>query len=173
MPLDPKQQPPYYTPGTTETIQNKYTRLNAQFNEVLTSGTTETTMYEYNLPPNTLPTNGDGIHLLFCSQNTAGNGDSHLHRIYINNVVQFGVENLVSPNDTVIDLTLIRISTTQLKLLMQAYGSTATAGGKPTVNIQTVNSLDFTAIIPIKITADCAGAGVVQTYFQTIDKIII
>lgn len=169
MPLDPKQQPPYYTPGTAGTIDNKYTRINAQYAVITTSGTTETDLYTYTLPANALPTNGSGLTIKFVTQNTAGNGDDHRIRFYIDAVQQFTANSNISPDEIIWTITLIRISSTQLA--MQATTEIGSSGG--IYNIQTAGSLDFTDTIPIKFTGKCEIDGVIQTYFMTIDKIII
>ena len=168
MPLDPKQQPPYYTPGTPGTINNKYTRLNAQYTAVQTSGTTETDLYTYTLPANSLTTNGDGILITFCTQAPDSTVNNTL-RFYFNAVQQF--TDTIDTGEAIIThkLEILRISTTEVKITThQVYAS-----GTNFTQIQTVNSLDFTNTIPIKFTGQCPNPGQLQTYFMTIDKITL
>lgn len=170
MPLDPKQQPPYYTPGTTPTppTSGSYTELNTQFNAVQTSGTTETDLYLYTLPPNTLTQNNDRLLITF-NYLLSVSGANNILRFYIGGVNQFTHTTDADPTAVKIQIELIRTSSTTLRMAM-----TTINGGLAfyvTQQFQDANTLDFTNTIPIKFTGDCDNPGQIQTYSLTIDKI--
>ena len=160
MPLDPKQLPPYYTPGTQGTIDNKYTRLNTQYAPIATSGTSETDLYTYTIPANTLTQNGDTIQIKFTCIKT-GINDPLVIQFYINGTSQM-TKYFEIPWLTW-DVQIIRISTTQVQVVYQATPES----GQDSVEIQTTAGLDFTATIPIKFTAEAATGDSGQTYQQT------
>lgn len=61
MPLDPKQQPPYYRPGTT--TGTPFQTIHTQTTIQESSGTSQTTTAAYEIPANTLTQDGDIIIL--------------------------------------------------------------------------------------------------------------
>lgn len=168
MPLDPKQQPPYYTPGTQGLNTNKYTRINTQLTTVQTSGTTETDLYLYTIPANTLINDGDLLKITFVAvQNTPA--ESHEQRFYFNGTQQFNMDEELNTY-TIIEITILKKASTTA--LMQFQGYTIDIGkGQPYIQIDA--TIDFTIPIPIKFTGQCTGLAFIQTYYMTIDKITI
>lgn len=165
MPINPKQQPPYYTPGTTPTPTENYSRLNEQHAATQTSGTSETDLYLYTIPANTLTNNGDELTIKYAYL-ISTTGTSMLTLIYINGSAQHAFDVSGSaPKPFYITIQATRISSTQLQTIATLQQTSTTA-----VSIQTVSTLDFTTTIAFKITGTC-GTGVLQTYQLTIDKI--
>lgn len=167
MPIAPKQQPPYYTPEPIPTPPagtGDYTRLNVQYAAVTTSGTSETDLYLYTIPANTLTQNGDTIQIKFTCIKTGINAALVL-QFYIAGGSQMTKYHEI-PWITW-DVQIIRISTTQVQVVYQATPE----AGQDSVEIQTTAGLDFTTTIAIKFTGQAATGDTGQTYQMTIDKI--
>ena len=168
MPLDPKQQPPYYTPGTTPTppgANGNYTRIYTSFGTNQTSGTSETDIYTFTLPANSLNTIGDSLLIEYLAITNTGS-NSHITRFYFDTVQQLAYDYTVE---------------NYLKWLLKITRNTNTSvlidiipiqQGNYQIQTEQQETVDFTNTIPLKITGQCPTAGYIQAYYITIDKII-
>jgi len=144
--------PPPYNSGT-------FTRINAQYATVTTSGTNETDLYTYTIPANTLINNGDGLNIQFTALMT-DNAVNHITRYWLDGTNQH-TATLTAAQPYTFNVRVVKISTTE------AINITEILNGDPTVQI--ANSLDFTAPIQIKFTGECPTTGTIQTYLMTVD----
>lgn len=166
MPITPKQQPPYYKPEPmpTPTTSGDYTRLNVQYTDLTTSGTSETDLYLYTIPANTLSQNGDTLQIKF-GVIKSGINNPAVVRYYFDGTNQLGAFTELQYQAWTIQI--IRTSSTTARIIFELTPET----GQDTTIFQTVNSLDFTATIATKFTGEAQTGDALQTYSMTIDKI--
>lgn len=167
MPIGPKQQPPYYTAEPMPTPPagtGNYTRLNVQYADVTTSGTSETDLYLYTIPANTLTTNGDTLQIKFAIIKSGTNNPATV-RYYFDGTNQLGAFTELQYQAWTIQI--IRTSSSTARIIFELTPET----GQDTTVFQTVNSLDFTATIATKFTGEAQTGDALQTYSMTVDKI--
>lgn len=160
--------PPYYEIVPTPPIPTgggDYKRLNARYDEVTTVGTTETDLYEYEIPANTLINNGDTLEIHYTFTIT-GATDDHITRLYFNNILEWA-PNHNNGDQFTYKAQIMKDSTNTAKFTMQPWGFGAL--GSP--QLETQISLDFTQEIPIKFTGQCTGTATIKTFSLTIDKV--
>lgn len=167
MPLQPKQQPPYYTPATTTpTGIGGYERLFWDGTINTTSGTTETDLYIYNLPANTLTTNGDSITIEWVGVNTVP-AENHITRFYLNDIGEGAFTETVT-GDFIWRVKIVRQNSVGILITVQMWQEGGTQVGKPDVVVD--SPYDFATPIEIKFTGQCTGLATIQTHTITIDK---
>lgn len=166
MPIAPKQQPPYYTaePMPTPATSGDYTRLNVQYTDVTTSGTSETDLYLYTIPANTLSNNGDTLQIKFGVIKSGTTGTAII-RFYLDGTNQLGAFTELQYQAWTIQI--IRTSSSTARIIFELTPET----GQDTTIFQTANTLNFTTTIPLKFTGECQTGDTEQTYSMTIDKI--
>ena len=146
MPLDPKQQPPYYTPATTGT-QSGLTKLFTQTTSQQTTDTTPIQTANYSIPANSW-TEGQIIEATYWGNayNTAAGVEKSLY-IDGNQEPLTNIDGNLAYN---VKLSMIRIPGDIIK-----YTIISEIEDEPTYTIQGSYSADFT--LPIEIYLDIAA----------------
>lgn len=137
MPLDPKQQPPYYQPGTGTSGQAPLTKVYSQTTIVESATTTLTNVTTYIIPANTLQNNGDAIEMTFWG-NTYNNPT-----VAIVKATLFGNANdfsMTGDHTWKLKITILRQSSSVV-----AYSGHLISSGTTNILLQgTYESIDFT-----------------------------